>query len=53
MILRFILWWISRPRSMYETQMVYWKVRSRMLASFAYMRNELNADKPIVPLYDQ
>lgn len=46
MILRFILWWISRPRSLYETEMVYWRVRNRILVSFPYMREELNAEKP-------
>lgn len=47
MILRFILWWISRPRSLYETETVYWKVRKRILISFPWMRDELNGNVPI------
>lgn len=46
MILRFILWWISRPRSLYETETVYWTVRERILTGFPYMRNELNDETP-------
>lgn len=52
MILRFILWWISRPRSLYETEMVYWNVRERILKSFPFMLKELNGEfdsSPIAP----
>lgn len=49
MILRFMLWWISRPRSLYETLTVYWKVRKRILAARPEMRNELNEHVSINP----
>jgi hypothetical protein len=46
MIFRFILWWLSRPRSLWHLEIIYWKCRHRILDKLPYMALELNATSP-------